>query len=156
VRTISWQGFETEIADLLAAYWFSDVRTQVSKAARRKEKQSRKKFPKQAYIETPRFDIVGRHPVLQTERVVECKEYSTPVSKDLVEGFAYRLWLCKIPTSRGIIAARPYMTTGAIKVAEQYGITYWHGPDLERRLVIGAGLTLQPVEMVRRSARMRR
>lgn len=149
----TWKQFEEAMADLLVAYWYGNVRTQVQRKAQRSAKAARRAFPSQPYIATPRFDIVARHPILQRERVVECKEYSVPVSANLVEGFAYRLWLCKIPFRKGIIAARPLLTNGAIKLAESYGMTYWHGGSLERKLVMASGLALKPIEAITRGIR---
>lgn len=125
---------------MLALQGYHHIGRQVRVEPRRSRRQAARRFPGQEPLSYVRFDIVARHPILQTARYVECKRYARPVTSDLVEGFAYRLWLCKVPAAKGIFVAEPSVTSDAERLADQYGIALWEGTGLARRRLVAYAL----------------
>ncbi len=140
----AWRRFEEEIAALFQAYHYRDVRLQVDVPARISRRAAARRWPGQAYVATPRFDIVATHPLTRSTRYVECKRYAQPVKSGLVERFAYRLALCQIPTKAGLLVVQPRLTEPALELAQQYGLRVWHGATLERKLLTANLLAPRP------------
>jgi|GEM_PF-4319657 len=142
-----WRRFEDQVEALLRAYRYVIEGTQVGIEPVRTRQQGRKAWPGRKYI-TPRLDIIARHPLTRRRRYVECKRYETPVSSGLVDGFAYRLWLCGIPSKRGLLVVQPRLTAPALERARQYGMSVWHDATLERKLATADLLVPGPRSIV--------
>ncbi|MBR9692453.1 restriction endonuclease [Candidatus Woesearchaeota archaeon] len=136
--------FEESIELLLSALQYHSIEAQVRTPAIMTRGEARKRWPSKAYIPTPRFDLVARRPVTFRKVYVECKSYSRSVPKTEVQEFLYRLDLCEIPRSRGLIVAQPQLTAPAYKEAIGAGIHVWHGQALKRRLIVEAVMRPSP------------
>ncbi len=146
-RRERWRRFEDQVEALLRAYRYAIDGTQVNIEPVRSRRQARKAWPDRKYL-TPRFDIIAQHPLTRRRRYVECKRYETPVNVGLVDGFAYRLWLCGVPYSRGLLVVQPRLTVPALKQARQYGMGVWHDATLERKLATAGLLVPGPRSIV--------
>ena len=143
-----WRRFEDQIAALLSAYQYRGIRQQVDIPAIVSRRQARRQWRSRQYIATPRFDLRARHPMTNGTRLVECKRYTKPVTRGMVDGFAYRLWLCGIPYSKGLLVVQPRLSAPAVERAWWYGIRVWHDATLERKLALAGLLSPRPSSLV--------